>query len=97
MEMFNPLKRWYVKKRFRQEHERVYKRMSEHGVNESQINILINDESFMQQVVEIARDFAKKDGAGQADAQEKLLKMGDTKSLVALALMNEAIKRNLNE
>ena len=97
MEPFDSFHRYFTRKSFEREYTKSHKRLIEAGVNLQQINFLANDEKFMSEVVDIAKQIATGNASSVEDAIKRVSQMGETKSIVALAIIKEAMMQNLKK
>lgn len=97
MEPFDSFHKYFTRKKFEREYIKSHKRLIEAGVNLQQINFLANDEKFMSEVVDIAKQIATGNASNVEDAIKRVSQMGETKSIVALAIINEAMMQNLKK
>lgn len=63
--------------------------MAENNVTVEQINFLISDKKFMDDLLSVCEDLASNK---RTEANQKLQEMGTTKALIALSLMSEKAK-----
>lgn len=54
------VRRWWVKRKLLQQTENNYKLMIDNHVTVDQINFLLNDQQFMNTVLEVCEDLANK-------------------------------------